>query len=779
MCDSWGQRLSLAISAVLLWGISATRVCAEPLPGTAELTWDGDLAARLVDTADAFLLRRLDQSLAGRANRWQRNVTDAAAYETSIAENRRQLLHVLGVRDARPAHVTPEIVLRTTAGQATDTTGLSWETRVGRGAGYDVYLIRWAAVGDIQGIGLLLLPDRRSPRADLVLLPDCEVSPEQFVGLAPGLPESGQWARHLAAAGCRVVIPLLVDRRRGEFDWGPRPAPQITNREMLYRSAFEVGRGLIGYEVQQVQALIDWFAAESDRPIGVAGWGEGGLLALYAGAVDPRIKAVGVSGYFDSRQAIWQEPIDRNVFGLLDQWGDAELASLIAPRTLIVEAARGPVAELPGQGGAPARLASPELARVQAELERARAFVRGLPGGPFIQLVVSGSEGQGPAGTPEFLGRLLMALGMADVQLELSPPPTPLGPGQSTAAFRRDHLRQLDRHTQHVLQRSAEVRRNFFAQLDTSSTDSYRRTIEHYREHFATEVIGRYDIPLSPPQPRTRQVYETANWRAYEVVLDVFDSVFAYGLVLLPKDLQPGERRPVVVCQHGLEGRPQDTVGIRGSNYYAGFAGQLADRGFITFAPQNLYIGEDRFRTLQRKSYPLQKTIFSLIVPQHQQIVNWLKTLDGVDPQRIAFYGLSYGGKTAMRVPPLVTDYCLSICSADFNEWVDKNASTTNPRSYVWSGEYEIFEFDLGSTFNYAEMAALIAPRPFMVERGHFDGVADDWTVAAEFSKVRYLYAAKLGLADRCRIEWFVGPHKINGQGTYDFLHEHLQWPRR
>ena len=28
---------------------------------------------------------------------------------------------------------------------------------------------------------------------------------------------------------------------------------------------------------------------------------------------------------------------------------------------------------------------------------------------------------------------------------------------------------------------------------------------------------------------------------------------------------------------------------------------------------------------------------------------------------------------------------------------------------YVGTGEYEIFEFDLGHTFNYMEMAALIA----------------------------------------------------------------------
>jgi hypothetical protein len=76
-------------------------------------------------------------------------------------------------------------------------------------------------------------------------------------------------------------------------------------------------------------------------------------------------------------------------------------------------------------------------------------------------------------------------------------------------------------------------------------------------------------------------------------------------------------------------------------------------------------------------------------------------------------------------------------------------------------------------------MAALIAPRPFMVERGHFDGVAPDETVAHEFAKVRHLYAARLGRPpEDCQIEWFVGPHQIHGAGTYDFLHRHLNWPK-
>jgi hypothetical protein len=273
-------------------------------------------------------------------------------------------------------------------------------------------------------------------------------------------------------------------------------------------------------------------------------------------------------------------------------------------------------------------------------------------------------------------------------------------------------------------------------------------------------------------------VFDEPGYTGYEVVMDVFPDVIAYGILLLPKGMKAGEKRPVVVCQHGLEGRPRDVADPKVHNpAYNQFAVRLAERGFITFAPQNLYLFGDRFRTLQRKANPLGKTLFSIIVPQHQQITEWLKTLPQVDPGRIAFYGLSYGGKSAMRIPPLVRNYCLSICSADFNEWVWKNASSRSPYSYVWGNEYEIFEFDLGSTFNYAEMAALIAPRPFMVERGHFDGVAPDETVAYEFAKVYHLYNARLGLGDRCTIEFFVGPHTIHGQESFRFLHKHLNWP--
>ena len=68
--------------------------------------------------------------------------------------------------------------------------------------------------------------------------------------------------------------------------------------------------------------------------------------------------------------------------------------------------------------------------------------------------------------------------------------------------------------------------------------------------------MGRLPEPQKAINARSRQIYDEPKFSGYEVTLDVWRDVFAYGVLLVPKDLKPGERRPGVVCQHGLEGRP-------------------------------------------------------------------------------------------------------------------------------------------------------------------------------------------------------------------------------
>ena len=350
---------------------------------------------------------------------------------------------------------------------------------------------------------------------------------------------------------------------------------------------------------------------------------------------------------------------------------------------------------------------------------------------------------------------------------------------------------QLETHVQSLVRASEHVRDDFFLykavpefedsrwstkrQHPTVDADKFIELAKSYRKQFHEQAMGRFDEELLPPNARTRKVVATDKWTAYDVVLDVHEGLFSWGVLVVPNDLNPGEQRPVVVCQHGRNGVPRDTIDA-GKTAYNDFTARLAERGFITFAPHNLYRGEDQYRWLDRKANTIGCTLFSFIIAQHDATVRWLDSLPFVDGDRIAFYGLSYGGESAVRVPTVLEKYCLSICSGDFNQWTRKVAATDQPFSFMNTIEWEMPYWNLGHTFDYAEMTYLMFPRPFMVERGHHDRVGRDRWVAHEFAKVRWLYA-QFGMADHAQIEFFQGGHSINGEETFNFLHEHLSQP--
>ncbi len=770
------------------------------LPGTG--AWQHpetsveEMADLMVAGADRFLLAETERSLKTRSTFWQRDFSSPEAYEKSITPNRDRLKWLLGLREERipfdSPHLQAELQHTAERGFLLDAAGEKT---------HRILAISWPVAGRLHWEGLLIEPlqvDQQEILVTHILLPNAGQEPESLV--MPGAVATSPVVA-LARERSRVIIPATISRTVRQ-----RRRAELTDREFVYRTAFIMGRTPIGYEIQATLGLLDWLKREApERPVGLVGNGEGGAAALFCAALDPRIDAVCVSGYFGSQQNLWERPIDRNWFGYLERFGDAEVATLIAPRPVIIEPARQEPITLATSLGAPGTLVAPTPDDAQAEADRARELWREA-NTEWPLMVTAPPPKQFPRLAPKTLQAYLDKLPGLEKTLRQPPVGQPmirsayqgkLPPGEASDAaqattdrelprLREWHMQQaearqlrlvdaLTEYNRDLLEASPEVRTTFMEKLDLSSLERFEETVEWYRDYFRHEVIGHFDQPLLEPAPRSRLWRETEHWNGYEVQLDVFPDVFAYGVLLLPKDLRPEEQRPVVVLQHGLEGTPLGT--IEGAHRaYHDFAARLADMGYIVFAPQNPYRGQDRFRTLQRKANPLGKTLFSIIVPQHEQITSWLGSLPQVDENRIAFYGLSYGGKTAMRVPPLVSNYCLSICSADFNDWVRKNVSTTARYSYVWTGEYEIFEFDLGNTFNYAEMAALIAPRPFMVERGHFDGVAPDEWVASEFAKVRFLYQAKLGLKDHAVIEYFVGPHAINGVGTVEFLNRHLDF---
>lgn len=782
-----------------------------------------NLRSEMIMGMYGYFKQALESSPQIREPHWYRNYSSPLAYSESIEPNRNRFKKIIGVVDER------EPVESLTLTATTSMKSLIAET-----GSYNIYSVSWPVLEGVSGTGLWIEPHSEA-RAQIVVLPDADQSPEMLMGLKSGISqkmstnpvlrassvmskntESGlsvvskgtgsgesvvskgdkydiskemQFAMRFAEAGCRIIIPVLINR---EATWSGTPGVRMTNqphREFIYRRAYEVGRHIIGYEVQKVLAAVDWFKQKSsDLPVAVAGYGEGGLIAFYSAAVDSRIEGTLVSGYFREREDIWQGPVYRNVWGLLEEFGDAEIAGLIAPRSVIIEACRGPEVKGPPDPkdgnrdvAAPGVLMTPPLESVQKEAEKAEKIFRKLGCADNFKVVIS-DNGEGQPGTTEAVDKLLTGIGVGSLQGE---------PEYDIITDRRkdfdprermyDQFDELLDHLDEVIKQSPKQREKFWSKADPASPYTWTATTKSYREYFTNELIGRMPEPSEPFNPSTRLTYETPDWQGYWVKLDVWPEIIAGGILLIPTDISSGEKRPVVVFQHGLSGLPEPLVDPGIESAYHSFGSKLAEQGFIVYAPQNPYgllidepYNKKTFRIVQRMANPLKQSLFSVITGQHKQTLDWLKQLAFVDEDRIGFYGLSYGGKTAMRVPPVLKDYSVVICSGDFNEWVWKNTSLHFPASYMFVHEYEMFEFNLANTFNYAEMAGLIAPRPFMVERGHGDGVAPDEWVAYEYAKVRRLYD-KLGIGDRTTIEFFNGPHEIHGIGTLEFLNRHLK----
>src|SRR5260370_32341007 len=96
------QRIGLAIAAQDLLQAAPTQPV-HTLPGTQPLTWDGDLAERMMDGAHKYVERIIAESVEARRKYWKRDLSSRAADEKSVEPNRHRFLKTVGVVDSRVA----------------------------------------------------------------------------------------------------------------------------------------------------------------------------------------------------------------------------------------------------------------------------------------------------------------------------------------------------------------------------------------------------------------------------------------------------------------------------------------------------------------------------------------------------------------------------------------------------------------------------------------------------------------------------------------------------
>jgi dienelactone hydrolase len=151
-----------------------------------------------------------------------------------------------------------------------------------------------------------------------------------------------------------------------------------------------------------------------------------------------------------------------------------------------------------------------------------------------------------------------------------------------------------------------------------------------------------------------------------------------------------------------------------------------------------------------------------------RRVVDYLSTLPEVDPARIGYYGLSYGGYSALWMGALEPRLKLVVISGHFNDWTRKITDEQASTSYLLHPDEDFFNWDVLHRFTHPELIAALYPRAVMVEFATRDvTTTPDWHERA-WRQVEEI-ARAWGVGERWQRDVFDGVHEIGGRGTFHF----------
>lgn len=741
------RALLAGVISILLAGIGLCEERSFPsrLPGTGSFQLPEDIFERLHQQMDDYFLRRIKATPSLRDELWKPDFTSADHYGRSIEEHRRSLRRMLGLRRFQPE--ARKYVLR-----RSPVTVEELEIRLDR---------------DYVARALLFLPPVPAETFPAVIaLGPANQMREEFVGILEEQ-NPAPWISELLGRGVAVAVPALV-RRSYDHPWSELSWEEsMDRRRFLYRLAFVVGRTMPGLEVQQVLSLRRELSRDErldSDTISVMGIEQGGMTALYAAAVDPEISGAVVADYFDQRENAWQEPVDRTLWRQLKEFGDAEIAALVAPRPLSILTRRnGKISQ----------------ASVEVEGDRARRYYRGLDKLARFQ----SRSFDSPKDAAEEVVRILGKTARSN-SVEF-----PVFTREEASRVDQLQFDELHRYLRSEIEQSRRIRTEYWG-LSKVSDEKQRDLVADLKRELRNlmGVVSNEGFPLNP---RTALIEVNESFAAYDVILDVAPGLEAWGHLLIPRKLTG--RAPAVIAQHGGGGKPAMVTGVgyeEDSAYHA-FGRRLAQRGYVVFAPM-IAVANLPFPEADSRLESIRLGLAQAITPKVRmaatlgmmrtsieqarlgRIVNFLQTLDFVAGDRIGYYGLSYGGYSAIWMTALEPRIRATVISGHFNDWEPKITSHRIATSYLRHPDEDFTNWNVLHRFSHLELIAAMWPASVCIEYGERDAVTPPGWFRRAWRGVRE-YASDWEIEDQVELVYFDGSHEIHGVQTFDFLDRWLR----
>jgi dienelactone hydrolase len=322
--------------------------------------------------------------------------------------------------------------------------------------------------------------------------------------------------------------------------------------------------------------------------------------------------------------------------------------------------------------------------------------------------------------------------------------------------------------------------------------------LERWRQELRArlrQLLGMDTMLGCPLEPRITERVELEGYVRERVLLQTEPGVIMPLYVFLPADLGPGERRPAVIAPHGHGSAGKLSPGgrrdipvlqetIEQHNYDYGV--QLVRRGFVVFCPDARGFGERRewprqgddpdfvlggsCEVLNHMAIPLGQTVAGMWAWDLVRLADYAQTRAECDPSRVGCAGLSGGGLQTLWLSALDDRISCAVISGYFYGSKDSllrlcNNCSCNYVPHLWEVA------DVG------DIAALIAPRPLLVETGSFDSLNGERgveNVTEQLAITRRAYEL-LGVGERLAHDLFEGEHMWHGKEAIPWLVQWLQ----
>ncbi len=301
------------------------------------------------------------------------------------------------------------------------------------------------------------------------------------------------------------------------------------------------------------------------------------------------------------------------------------------------------------------------------------------------------------------------------------------------------------------------------------------------------DAIGTLNLPAAPPDPRLLESVDCGDYIREKVLLRTSAYTLMPVYLLIPKGaIAP---LPTVIAFHGHGYGVRDIVGLwedgtertTPDGYHKDFGVALCRRGFLVAAPEISCFGErhNDYTALAASGAPVPSTCHhtatlafhlggsavGLRVADGFRLVDYLATRADVNINRLGAMGISGGGMHTF-----------------FSTCLDERIRACVISGYFAPFAQSIFGMD-HCTCNYIpnlhrfgeiyDLAALIAPRPLLIEAATHDPIFPIQGVRQAFARAQKVYTL-WEQPSPLELDEFEGRHQISGRRAYDFLWEAL-----